>query len=596
MRAAQLFVAANKNREALDALSLASGYLYSTPGAALTYVVSSIPQKELLNHAHAWRLATLARVYTMPNAQWIDESRAVWRSLSPSDPLGVRAGVITNYVNATASIGLFDEAIEALEEFRQTLSPADAAIGALVIELWEIVIDVWRGYKPRYDIETSEQRLSPLINGDDANIALWAFNVTARNARTRGDRLTELVQLERAREAASRCAIPLVRALVTQDRVAGAWFWGDDAAYAQAVSELEATSGAAVWEGVRHFIACCRGQGDEPLDFGKVMFQIIGLLIAASTARDHSLAKTLVTRAAAHAEELNSAFHRVLCRVALALVEPNERARNVAEALRLAERTESAELIASVKSLSAGPTATGMLAAFTSRFCRDVGSLIVVSVLTMKVLMNGGAVKLQRRGLEVLLALALERRGLTREELSDRIWPDRETREGLRNLKVHINHLRQQLGAGAIISTQDGYVLSPDMSVDITEIERYQSTLRLSGVLEAHTIPTFEAAARANLDVLESAVAHWPWFQDTIPRLDAAVRDASIALARHGLATAHFDMAIEHSRRLFERDRTDALAAELLSSALRGTKDELAASRVLREHDKAATREFGGTR
>jgi len=599
VRAAELFVAANDTRQAVQALSAAissmkSTYLFRSPNPDLVRTIAALTLEDMLSAPLVWNVTSLARVYGISFAQWLEESRLVTSRLGADAPLIVRAGVVNNYANSAGMLGLFDEARKALEDFERTLADEDVPIGRLVADAWRLAIDVWAGVPLNTDLDVAQEHFSPIITADDGTMVLWHINVRARHARTHGDRHTEEFHLQRARAAAERASVPLVDAVVLSDIVVSAWFWGEDARFAVAIDELEQGAAVSVWDGVRHLIACCRGRAaSEPVGFEQLNVRVFSFLIAATSTNSAVDAVSFVRQAIHAADAAASRFHQVIARVGLALLTAGSlQARLYAEALRFADQTRSYELIGAVKSVAAGENNTGMLSAFVGRFTHWTDN-VHVSLFDLTVLRNAEPVKLTRREFELVVALALRRGGVARDWLADRFWPDKDTAEGLKSLKVYVHRLRQKLGTDVIVSRPHGYVLSSRVSVDLAEVERALSSARLSKELDQVDSALLETTIRRDIQDLQSSFAAFASLIDALPRAVSAIRDSGIALARKSLAREDWSTAAAHATCVFNADRCDELGAELLIRALAGAGDNLGATRVLREHDSAVMREFG---
>ena len=600
VRAAELFVAAGITREAVQALSQAisamkSTYLFLSPTTELARTIAALTVDDLVSAPLVWNVTSLARVYGISLAQWLEESRRVTAGLDPTAPLPVRAGVVNNYANSAGMLGLFEEGREALRAFERTLAPDERPIGQLVTEIWDLVLKVWEGTSIEIDFDREQDHFAPIIATDDGTMVLWHVNVRARYARTIGDRPTEEYHLRRARAAAKRASVPLVTAVVLTDEVVSAWFWGEDARLAEAIAELEATSMVSIWDGVRHLIACCRGRGAlEPVGFEQLNVRAIAFLIAAASAERASEALAFAQQAVEAADTAASRFHRVISRVGLALLSSGEsRSRFFAEASKLAAETGSPRLIAAVESIAGGQAEAGMLASFAGRFSSRASGKIEINLFQCAVLRDGKRVKMQRREFDVLAALALKRGGLSREWFADRFWPDSETPEGLGRLKVYVYRLRQKLGDNAIVSTPQGYVLSSNVSVDLARLEDVLGSARLSKELNAGQMSVLEEATRNALAELQSSAGTSPSLSDALPRIESVIREAGIVLARDSLARSDWQSAAAHARRVFHRDPSDEVSAELLIRALSTAGDKIGAARIFHEHDVAVTSEFG---
>ena len=225
IRAAQLLVRIGDIPSAAAALESVETFLFGAPTLEAARVMASIDVKTLVAHPGLWNASTLARVYGISLFQWLDESRTVWRNLSETALVMVRAGVVSSYANACGVLGLFEEGRSALKEFSESLRDEELSAAAPVLHLWEGAYLVWEGLP--VDIEGVTRDIAPMLESP-ATTALWMYNAVARYHRTMGNCKAERAALFHALDAASRSRLPFVIALVAADLVIHYWFWGDD--------------------------------------------------------------------------------------------------------------------------------------------------------------------------------------------------------------------------------------------------------------------------------------------------------------------------------------------------------------------------------
>jgi len=138
-----------------------------------------------------------------------------------------------------------------------------------------------------------------------------------------------------------------VTAVALSDRIVSAWFWGEDARFAEAIDELERAAVVSIWDGIRHLLACCRGRAaSEPVGFEQLNVRVMSFLIAATSSESSHDAASFARQAVAAADAAASRFHQVIARVGLALLSPEkDRIRLLTEASAFAYETASAALI-----------------------------------------------------------------------------------------------------------------------------------------------------------------------------------------------------------------------------------------------------------
>ena len=163
----------------------------------------------------------------------------------------------------------------------------------------------------------------------------------------------------------------------------------------------------------------------------------------------------------------------------------------------------------------------------------------------------------------VLLALAVAgHRPVPADRLADLLWGDDPPARAANAVQVYVRRLRRVLGAGAVVTSADGYALDPAAGVDLTAVERL-----LDDASAARRTGRWQHAA----DLLGEALAHWrgplggvhgegAWLlaergrleaareQAELDRLDALVRagrpgdalpEATVRAARHPLDERH---------------------------------------------------------
>lgn len=149
----------------------------------------------------------------------------------------------------------------------------------------------------------------------------------------------------------------------------------------------------------------------------------------------------------------------------------------------------------------------------------------------------------QRRLLSIL---ALERRGISRDRLIDRMWGEAPPKSARNALHVHVNGLRQLLPEDAIETTGSGYRLGPDIQTDSHEFE-----IRLNQVLEREE-------GRSRLEDIEAIIDLW--CGDPYPDL------ASDGFARAEISRLTELRMLAHERRiemLLDLGREDEAIADL---------------------------------
>lgn len=136
-----------------------------------------------------------------------------------------------------------------------------------------------------------------------------------------------------------------------------------------------------------------------------------------------------------------------------------------------------------------------------------------VCVLEGRVLSGAEPLPLRERELELVVALALERRPLTREALVSRMWPDIAADEATAALRTAVYRLRKQLrDPGAVVSTAAGYRLAATVPVDLLEAEQFVVGAARLGALSERERTRLTAMLERLSDGLPTVYARWDWF------------------------------------------------------------------------------------
>ena len=210
--------------------------------------------------------------------------------------------------------------------------------------------------------------------------------------------------------------------------------------------------------------------------------------------------------------------------------------------------------------------------------------MVRLSILSFVATVDQHEIALQKREWEVVAALALSRGGLERELLAEMIWPDLAEGQARNNLKVYVNRLRRLLGAHTVVSSMDGYALSPATVVDVGQIEAILDR-RLYVNDREHAL--LVEAAQASLTNLDARVRGWEWFAPHAPRLERIVRLSALTVAERAFDRGLAVEALKIVRPLFERDPSDASTFDVVRRAHVAMGDRASADRIGRIHENA---------
>lgn len=514
----------------------------------------------------------------------------MWARYKNDPSIRLRLGIFNNHVTATALAGRIDEARVTVEEFAKSLTPVDLPFAQSLVRLWRIVTATYAGLP--IDPEQATRETEPALQ-PDAAFGLFSYSALARHYRLHGDRHRENEQLLTAITAAERSRSLFTIAVCRCDAAFGAWFWGDDEGFQRHLSALEREVAPSIERGVAFFIACARGWGrtarPQLEDF---KFRAFAYLLALSQENDPAFVAGFAQSGLEAADASSQPFVCVLARVAAAVVDPVARKHLLDEALTLARPMRSVALLAALGALKRGETHCGMLEAFVARF-RARGAngedCIDVRLLALEVRRGLRSIPVERRGLELLVALATANGPVAAQRLSELLWPDK--MEATNALYVTVARLRAALGAAAIVKEREGYALGPAVRVDLPVVEaRVRAIARTMPLAESERseLQSYAEALREPLARLEQ-LAGLESFRIRIERL---ARDIATMLGRDALERKDAPAALEYASGLLERDPCDEPACEIMLRSHLARGERGLAVRALREYSRALQTEL----
>jgi DNA-binding SARP family transcriptional activator len=278
----------------------------------------------------------------------------------------------------------------------------------------------------------------------------------------------------------------------------------------------------------------------------------------------------------------------VLAAVAIAELNPARRRALRAEALAFAQRIDAPELHQVLEAIGRGDDA-GFLAAFVGRYRRDSASTtqsgILVEVVTGRVIRDGQPVTLAEREHALLTAIAMRPEALTRERLTDMLWPDLAESAARNAFHVCLHRLKARLeNENVVVRTREGYRLGNDVRVDLWEIDRAVGGLRTSDALDtrqADAVRELYASLRASRP---PKFETWEWFESTERHLRELRCEVAQALAKDALDHGRVDDALALCREMIAYDPCDEPAREIAIRAYLEAGDRAAALRHFRQY------------
>lgn len=187
-----------------------------------------------------------------------------------------------------------------------------------------------------------------------------------------------------------------------------------------------------------------------------------------------------------------------------------------------------------------------------------------VDLLSGRVFARGFPVALSRAELAVVVALALNERGIPREALADDLYPAADPRGALDAVKMNIFRARRRVGSPELIRYNAGrYSLGDNVVVEFFRIEREVRRIRSGGTLNDESRDRLDRLRQRIVDGRPAFMLEWSWFDDTERRLRGLANEITIVLAHDALHQEHYQRATELAAELVREDPLDEIAVEI---------------------------------
>jgi len=592
LRAAELQLVRSAPEDAAQALELVPVGEDRAPSMRYSRMVASLDRATVRRYPTLWSCSALLQTFSTDSAQLLEETGTLWASLPPETPLHKRYYVLATRVLQLTYLGMFDEALALLERVAPRASipdpPATREHGYALYLRATVIARLGRIDEAERDLDVGW----PLIEPMDVMASAALMIRGAEIARPRGHRAEERELLALSLEYARRSQLSNFVAFRLAEAAFGAWLAGEDDAFASFGAELEAIVEHHGIRGFQYFADCVRGRhASEPRDVDLVRWILCGHLVSACGSQDDVSARAHANAARELTRRYPTPFLRTLAAVVCAELAATEddRAAAHAEARDASRASGSAALPEDVERFAAGAADAGMLAPLVARLrARRAGAKarLQIAILEGTVRRSGREIKLPERELELLFALARRRQVVTREQLAEMLWPDRDDDEATWNaLKVHLYRLRQHLGDDTVIvRTRDGLQLSDEVDVDLWEIERAVATRRSRGIANDADRASL-AALHDRLRAIDRAPHRgWEWFEPTERTARELRCEVARTLARDALACGRKDEALRLAQEMIEIDACDETAREIAIAAYVAQGDRAAALRHYRQY------------
>lgn len=525
VRAAQLYFYLGDQFSAARALGPLEGYLIGHPPPAIGALLSSLDRKTLLAFPNVWQAAINYRAFRLDPEEWRAEALEMWRSLTEADGVVTWCGVAFNLGSCYNNVGRHED-VEALLRQLEDRFPGDPLVG-VTLKMARTWVAVARG--EMRDLPRALEEFAPLLA--DRSVRLYVdYDVTPRYERfVNGDLFADLRILLRSIEAGRSLHMKPLQVLTLIEAAFAAWFGGDDALLEQFTAELRALSDGNVEAGMRHFLDSVDGRGIEARIGGeKLNSRAYDYLIAASRSATVAEGRRLAAAALSTADEARQPAYQALARIALAILDPAQAEHWTNDARRVLAPVHLPALQHAFEAFAAKAPDLGVLTQFVRRYRAlvDVETGVLVRLLDGTVTRAGAPVTFSERARDLIMLLASERRVFAVSELADALWPDSEGDRATNALRVSINRLRRALAAESVRSVPGGYVLAPEVEVDVTRLQefvsRVEADMELAAIERARLATAFEETAPERLGHLDDPLK-FAALRERIARLRARI-------------------------------------------------------------------------
>jgi DNA-binding SARP family transcriptional activator len=588
IRAAEFHLASGANERAANALARYHVLADVRLPERFTRILVRLENANVQRYPHLWGMSAMLRLFREPPEMLLDEAEAIWRTVPPSALLRERYPVFMLRMLLMAALGRLQQAHAEVDEWMH------AAEGTKFQPYFHALRAYLRARSGALDAAQTDLEAAITLAGKVMSTFLY-LTLGAEISRARGDRM-ELPFLERALAEAKASGIESVQALLVAELLIANWLAGDEARTLDAARELERY----VDRGCRGFTylatAVLGGEGAPgPADLPE--FAIYGALIELSHTRDDRRRIRLAQSAYTRASDLSLPFLEVLTALAVAYTDEAQFDEYAKRAVAHASLVESKELQASVASIVANDANGGMLGAFAAGLTRgdsEMNPPLEVSLASASVRINGVAVDLAGRELELLLALALRREATSRARLAALLWPDLDEASARNAFSVCLHRLRARLTRkDAIERDGEGYRLHAHAVVDLWELERVLAVQPKKGALGERDRLRLERLWGQLRKDSPIPTEGWEWFDDVARRL----RESRVAIAHRlgddALARGDVNAAIAYADAALAEDRCDERAAEIGIRAYLSSGDRASAMRRYRQYRAALHAELG---
>lgn len=213
---------------------------------------------------------------------------------------------------------------------------------------------------------------------------------------------------------------------------------------------------------------------------------------------------------------------------------------------------------------------------------RVSGMAVRLELLSGCAFAGGNPVEIPPRELAVLTYLAICGRPLSRDAITDAVWPEHDPAVAANNLKVIVHRVRRRLGESVIQNSRDGYVLGGGVCVDLGEAVSVVRAAARESALPGVYGARLQALVRACRARDRAALMRYDWYVAFDSRLRELERDAVLQLCRRANFAGDSAAALALSSDLLALDPADELACESSITARLSIPDFTGARRDVR--------------
>jgi DNA-binding SARP family transcriptional activator len=318
----------------------------------------------------------------------------------------------------------------------------------------------------------------------------------------------------------------------------------------------------------------------------------VHMLLIKAAASDEATAYALVERAAERVAKSDD----VALRAMVGIVQTHLGFENAPAVLRatieeLAQNTELVELRAACEAVL--EHRRHPLLRFLERF---QGAAVIpaskgvqVHLLRESLSIGGRDVALSRKDLGLVAYLSKFRRGVSREELQDALWPELDGNSARDALYSSLYRLRKRSGSTAWIENiGNAYRLSAGVNVDLWEIETIASRCESRECSESELAGAYELSLHRNYPHLEQ----YEWFAQLDFKIREASRKLATVLVNRAFDRGDLSAVMPISQGLLNEDPCDEWAQEVHIRALISQGDFAGAARAYRRYRDILSKEL----